>query len=180
MISAGDLIYAEWQTLAQGSGLYVDKEYRVFKTGNPNPIISGGIPLAGRWGVNTALAGDVRVISFGSDHLLLQVNSSRSEGSGYKKPLFFFDEQYGEDVATIALRKVVKYAISQQGNVSVVDSHIYYQTRKQDSLQEVSVNRSTYYYQSSGESELNCVFRTKLCHPFRSKVGHPFRSKEYH
>ena len=136
--TSADLLYVEWKTLEQGSGLYVDNEYRVFKKGNQDPLISGGIPVTGRWGVNTDLSGDVQVISFGSDHLWLEVNSIRFEGSGYKKPLFYFEAEYDEYVATIALQKVVKYAISQHGKTSVLEGHIYYQMQERDNLNEVA------------------------------------------
>ena len=136
--TAADLVYVEWKTLEQGSGLYVDNEYRVFKKGNQDSLISGGIPVAGRWGANTDLSGDVQVISFGPDHLWLEVNSIRFEGSGYKKPLFSFEAEHDEYVATIALQKVVKYAISQHGKTSVLEGHIYYQMQERDNLKEVA------------------------------------------
>jgi len=76
---AGDLIYVEWNTLAEGTGLYTSKEYRLHKKRHRNPLISGRILVTGRWGYNTALSGDIRVVSFASDHLWLQVNSTKSE-----------------------------------------------------------------------------------------------------
>ena len=136
--TAADLVYVEWKTLEQGSGLYVDNEYRVFIKGNQAPLISRGIPVAGRWGVNTALSGDVQVISFDSDHLWLKVNSTKFEGSGYKKPLFYLEAKYDAYVATIALQKVVKYTISPQGKVSVLEGNIYYQPQESDNLKEVA------------------------------------------
>ncbi len=136
--TAADLVYVEWKTLEQGSGLYVDNEYRVYKKGNQAPLISRGIPVAGRWGVNTALSGDVQVISFGSDHLWLEVKSAKFEGSGYKRPLFYLNAKYNAYVATIALKKLVKYAINQRGDVSVIEGHIYYQAQEPDNLKEVA------------------------------------------
>ena len=136
--TAADLVYVEWKTLEQGSGLYVDNEYRVFKKGIQAPLISRGIPVAGRWGVNTELSGDVQVISFGSSHLWLKVNSTRFEGSGHKRHLFYLEAKYDAYVATVALQKVVKYAINPRGKVSVLEGHIYYQMQEPDNLKEVA------------------------------------------
>ena len=142
---AGDLIYVEWKTLAEGTGLYISKEYRLFKQGNQTPLISGRILVAGRWGYDTALSGDVKVVSFASDHLWLQVDSSKSEGSGYKRPMFYFDAEYGQYMAHIALRKMVKYAIDPQGQVSVIEGHLYYRVREQDQSEVVA-----HYFRVSG------------------------------
>ena len=94
--TAGDLIYVEWQTIAEGTGLYTSKEYRLFKQGNQVPLISGTILVTGRWGYNTSLSGEVEVLSFTADHLWLLVNSTKSEGSGYKRPMFYFDAEYDQ------------------------------------------------------------------------------------
>jgi len=135
---AGELVYVEWKTLAEGNGLYISKEYRLFKQGNQTPLISGRILVTGRWGYNTGLSGDVKVVSFASDHLWLQVDSTKSEGSGYKRPMFYFDTEYGQYMVHIVLKKVVKCAIDPQGKVSVSEGHLYYRAREQDSPEEVA------------------------------------------
>jgi len=129
---AGDLIYIEWKTLAEGTGLYTSKEYRLFKQGSQVPLISGRILVTGRWGYNTALSGDVKVVSFTPEHLWLQVDSSKTEGSGYKRPMFYFDTEYGQYMLNITLKKVVKYSIDAYGKVSMSEGHLYYRKRKQD------------------------------------------------